>query len=298
MVFFEKIVPLQGESVVTIGNFDGFHLGHQRIVFSLREIARAHGLVSVILTFFPHPRVHLGHKIHLLSTDAQRREMLCRQDVDYIFFVPFASLIDLRAGDFIHDVLIGACRMRRLVVGEDFRFGRDRLGDIAFLRARAEAFGFVLAALPTLVVDGERVASSRIRRRLEAGDIDCANRLLGRPYFIDGTVEKGEGRGRKLGFPTINLRTENEILPTGVFQTVCRIGNDSWSAITHIGYRPTFAGSDKRVETHIPGFRGEIYGNKVRLSFFHKVRDEIAFADERLLSEQIARDIASLPFDK
>jgi riboflavin kinase/FMN adenylyltransferase len=290
-----RLERLAGPSAVAIGNFDGFHAGHRRIIETLATQAGSLGLTSVVLTFHPHPRVFFGHPIRLISTDAQRLESLKRQALDRLFFIDFADVVSRPAAAFVDDILLGCLDMKLLVVGGDFRFGHDREGDLSFLQRQA-AGRFTLIRAADVEIDGCRVASSLIRRQLAAGQVRAAARMLEKPYFIDGVVVHGAGRGRVLGFPTLNIASANAILPPGVFHTRVDISGRSHASVTNIGSHPTFAAPAAacRVETHIPGFRRTIYGKKIRLHFIDRIRDEKKFAGAGELAEQIRRDIASL----
>jgi riboflavin kinase/FMN adenylyltransferase len=297
MKFRTRLERTSGASVIAIGNFDGFHAGHKKIVESLFAVAGREGLRSVILTFHPHPRVYFQRPIRLISTDEQRLETLRRQRPDYLFFIDFAEVADCPAEAFVRDVLLGRLRMHTLIVGHDFRCGRGREGDLAFLRRQAAAAPFTIIQARTLRRDGLRIASSEIRKKLAAGAIAAANRLSGHPYAIEGVVERGAGRGTKLGFPTINISTANQILPSGVFRTQTVIGTTCWPSVTNIGSAPTFAADPSaplRIETHVPGFQRMIYGEKVTIRFIDKIRAEIKFDSGRSLAEQIRLDVASL----
>jgi len=295
-----RLERLSRPSAVAIGNFDGFHAGHRRVIETLAAEAGRRKLAAVVLTFHPHPRVFFGHAINLISTDAQRLECLKRQALDRLFFIDFADVVSCPARHFVGDILLDTLRASVLVVGGDFRFGRDREGDLATLRREA-AGRFALIQAPDVEIGDCRVASSLIRRQLAAGSVREAGLLLEKPYFIDGKVVRGAGRGRSLGFPTLNIASDNAILPPGVFHTRVDISGRAFPAVTNIGSAPTFdaAAAGKvsrqmRVETHVPGFQGMIYGRNVRLHFIAKIRDERKFASATALQEQIRRDIASL----
>jgi riboflavin kinase/FMN adenylyltransferase len=296
MKFRSRLEKLPGPSAVAIGNFDGFHAGHKKIIESLGKTACREKLLSVVLTFHPHPRLYFQHPIQLISTDRQRREILGRQRLDYLFFIAFSGVVDCPAHDFIRKILLKTLGMKILVIGEDFRFGRNREGDLAFLGRQAAKEHFAIVQEPSVEIDGCRVTSSLIRKKLSAGAIREANRMLVTPYYIDGIVEKGAGRGKKLGFPTINIASENRILPAGVFQTMTEINGRQFPSVTNIGCAPTFQApaAQLKVETHIPGFRRTVYGAKIRLHFLDKIREEREFASVEGLVEQIRRDIASL----
>ncbi len=297
MKFRTRLEKTSGASAVAIGNFDGFHAGHNKIIETLRTTARRDGLHSVILTFHPHPRVYFKQPIQLISTDRQRLEILRRQGPDYLFFIDFSSIADCPAAAFVERILLGTLQMKVLIIGHDFRFGRDREGDLAFLRERAAQAPFKIIRPRTLCSGGTRIASSIIRKKLAAGEIEAANRILGHPYAIEGVVEQGAGRGKKLGFPTLNISTANQILPSGVFHTQTVVGKKCWPSVTNVGSAPTFAddvSAPVKIETHIPGFRRMIYGENVTILFIRKIRPEIKFDSSRSLVDQIRLDVASL----
>lgn len=287
------LFSLPRDSVVTVGNFDGFHLGHQRIVGRAAAEAARSGLALVILTFSPHPRIHLGHNLHLIQTEVQRRESLRATAPDYLFVVPFARVVGLTAEAFIDEVLAGSFRARRVVVGEDFRFGRGRSGDRDFLAGHAAEIGLEVITVAPVTVAGERVSSSAIRHRLTAGDVAGAARLLGRPYALDGTVGRGAGRGRRLGFPTLNLETENRLLPPGVFFSRTGVAGREYDSLTHIGPAPTFH-AGPTIETHVLDFDRQVYGEPVRIELLDKLRDVREFASAAELVAQLQADVAGV----
>ncbi len=307
-----RLERLSGPSAVAIGNFDGFHAGHRRIIDTLAAEAGRHRLLAVALTFHPHPRIFFGQPVRLIHTDAQRLENLKRQALDRLFFIHFSVLASIPAAVFVNDVLLGRLQARRLVVGGDFRFGCGREGDLALLQREAAGRCAVIRA-PDVEIDGQRVASSLIRRQLTAGDVAAAGRMLERPYAIDGVVVRGAGRGTELGFPTMNIASDNDILPPGVFHTELEFassagvpgppagasagrGDRRLVSATFIGRAPAFTDPRRplRVETHVPGFQGRVYGRKVRLHFITRIREERKFPGPAELVEQIRRDIAAL----
>lgn len=296
MRFRSRLERVSVPSAVAIGNFDGFHAGHRRILETLVRKARRQGLCAVVLAFHPHPRAFFGQPIQLISTDAQRLETLKQLALDRLFFIDFAAVASLPPFAFVRTVLLDTLRLKALVVGDDFRFGCGRAGDLDSLARLAAAEGFALERVPGVEIDGARVTSSRIRKLLAAGAVDQAGRLLARPYFIDGVVVRGVGRGRQLGFPTMNIASANAILPSGVFRTRLDIAGRGHPSLTNIGRAPTFTDPQRplRVESHVPGFRGQVYGRNVRLHFIDKIRDEREFASAAELVEQIRRDISSL----
>jgi riboflavin kinase/FMN adenylyltransferase len=284
-------------SAVSIGNFDGFHLGHVRIIEELKEVARQRNLRSLVLTFSPHPKILFKRVSSLIHTDEQRKRILKAQGVDRVFFIDFREVSDLSAESFVKDFLIEKFSVEYIVVGRNFRFGKNRKGDIETLKQLSGKFGFTSLVIEPEYLDGVRISSSFIRSRLMAGEVEAANRMLGHPYCIDGMVIKGEKIGRELGFPTINIRTDNTILPEGVFKTKVKVGKTCYESVTNIGTRPTFRGEEKQgktVETHILGFSGKLYGQKVQVCFDCKIRNEIKFDSQKGLIEQIKKDIEKI----
>ncbi len=285
-------------SAVAIGNFDGFHLGHQKIIEGLKQVARENNLVSIILTFTPHPGIYFKREKQLINTDAQKKEILESLEVDHVIIINFAEVVDMSNERFLKDFLIDKFKMKHIVMGENFRFGKRREGDIGFLKQMADRWDFGLTVVKSVKLDRQRISSSYIREKLAAAQIEESNRMLGRRYFIDGAVVEGDKVGTELGFPTINLETDNILLPEGVFKTTVEIEGETFNSITYIGYRPTFSGKEKKVESHIFDFNREIYGKHVKIYFEKKLRDDMKFESKRSLINQIKKDIENLKVDK
>jgi riboflavin kinase / FMN adenylyltransferase len=296
-VRIERLAPLGWPSpAVTIGNFDGVHRGHQALVSAVVARARETGGVSVVLTFDPHPARVLGRggAPAALTTLDQKEELLALLGVDRLAVLPFdAALAALSPGAFAREVLQGALGARHVVVGESFRFGHGRAGDAAVLAALGAEIGFSVRALPPVLGEGSPVSSSRVRRVLALGDVRTARALLGRPYFVDGPVGRGDGRGRTIGVPTANLAPENEILPAqGVYAARCRVPDGSFRpAVVNLGHRPTFGGEHATVEAHLMDFDGDLYGARVRLEFHERLRGEQRFDGVPALVARIREDI-------
>jgi len=282
------------KSVIAIGNFDGFHRGHKKIIRNLKEIASRENLSSHILTFTPNPKQYFKKEKHLIFTEAQKKRVLEEQKVDRITFMNFIEISPLPARDFIKDFLLERFNTTYIVVGENFKFGRNRGGDIESLKELAGKFGFKLRIVEPEMIDGIRISSTKIRERLLTGKFEEAQRMLGRYYHIEGTITEGDKMGRELGFPTINVKTGNSLLPEGVFKTKVEIDNETFESITNIGRRPTFLGMEKRVESHIFEFDRIVYGKEVKIYFETKLRDEIKFKSKNNLIEQIKKDIENL----
>jgi riboflavin kinase/FMN adenylyltransferase len=284
-------------AAITIGNFDGVHRGHGALVAAAAAWARPRAGRIVALTFDPHPARQLDPRRapRTLTTLEQKHELLAGLGVQTLAVLPFTEAVASEPPEqFVREVLVGALEAKRVVVGEGFRFGHERRGDAALLRTLGAELGFEVEVVPPVLDDGRPISSSRVREALARGGAREAWALLGRPYFIDGQVVEGEGRGRRLGIPTANLETENEILPTrGVYASRCRLPDGAWvPAVANLGRRPTFGGTLPTVEAHLIGFEGELYGATVRLEFQARLRDERRFTGPDALVAQIREDVA------
>jgi riboflavin kinase/FMN adenylyltransferase len=297
-VRIERLSPLEWPSpAVTVGNFDGVHRGHQALVSAVVARARESGGVSVVLTFDPHPARVLGPGLTpaALTTLAQKEELLALLGVDRLAVLPFdPGVARLPPDAFAREVLHGAIGARHVVVGESFRFGHRREGDARSLAGVGEGLGFSVRALPPVLEQGWPVSSSRVREEIVRGDVRAARSLLGRPYFVDAPVVRGDGRGRTIGVPTANLVPENEILPArGVYAARCRVSAGAWhTAVVNLGHRPTFGGEHATVEAHLIDFEGDLYGARVRLEFHERLRGEQRFDGKEALVARIREDVA------
>lgn len=284
--------------VLAIGNFDGVHLGHAALIRRLAALAAEHRLAPMVLTFEPHPREFFAPDSApaRLSTVREKLELLADCGATQAMVCPFnARFAALSADEFVEQVLVQGCRVKHLIVGDDFRFGRGRSGDYAFLQQAASRFGFTVEAMGSVTLDGERVSSSGVRRALAVGDMEHAARLLGRPYIIDGQVSHGQKLGRQLGFATANLRIKHNPLPmTGVFAVeVSGLGDKPLLGVANLGVRPTVGGSRPLLEVHLFDFNRDIYGAHISVRFVHKLRDEQRFPNFDALKAQIAADAAA-----
>ncbi len=282
-------------SAAAIGNFDGLHLGHQKILRRLVEKANQQGLDSIVLTFSPHPEKVLGRgRVAMIQTLSQRLAGFQAFGIDGALVVPFSRAFSLLPGEeFIKEIIIRRLAARVIVVGENFRFGRNRQGDIRDLQRFGQYMDFSVHPVSPVCRGGEAVSSSRIRNLLSAGEIVRANTLLGRPYEIEGRVIRGSCRGRALGIPTANMETVNEIVPPGVFVTRTELGGGVYSSLTNVGVRPTFGERKRQIESWLFDFDGQIYRRKIRLRFLKKIRDERKFDSSPDLVRQIQKDIRS-----
>jgi riboflavin kinase/FMN adenylyltransferase len=280
---------------VAIGNFDGVHRGHAALVRAAAR-ARAAGGCVVALTFDPHPsRLVVPERAPAtLTTLAQKKELLEALGVEKLAVLPFThELSVMSAQEFARQALVGALEATSVIVGENFRFGRDREGDVGRLKTLGADLGFDVEVVEPVLHDGRPVSSSRVREALGRGAVEEAEALLGHPFFVDGVVVEGERRGRTLGFPTANLQTENETLPSsGVYAVRCRVSTGEWvPGVANLGHRPTFGGTGPSVEAHLIGFDADLYGSRLRLEFEARLRDEQRFPGPEALVEQIRKDV-------
>lgn len=283
--------------VLALGNFDGLHRGHTKIIERVRRVATERSATAVVMTFDPHPPrvVRPDRAPPLLMTKAQRIEALERAGVDGVAVVRFTpELSHWDPETFVRTVLAEWLRVSEVWVGGNFLFGRDRAGNFSMLRSLGVRYGFRAEKIDPVRYKEFVVSSTRIRRLISEGRVDEAGALLGHPYAIEGTVVTGDHRGREIGFPTANLATENELIPPhGVYATTVRLDGVIYPSVTNIGVRPTF-GDEGRVvvETHVLGADLDLYGRSIALGFVQRVRDERRFASVEQLQAQIAADVA------
>ncbi|MBX3661788.1 MAG: bifunctional riboflavin kinase/FAD synthetase [Burkholderiales bacterium] len=284
---------------LTIGNFDGVHLGHQAMLAKLRAAAAARGLPACVMTFEPHPREFFApdQAPVRLTSMREKLELLAAHGVERTLVLRFNfALAQVTAQDFIERILVRGLGARWLQVGDDFRFGARRAGDLPMLRAQAAQHGYEVEGMATVELDGARVSSTAVRDALAAGDVEKAARLLGRPYSISGRVTGGDGLGRKLGFPTANVQMKHNRPPlTGIFAVELRRRDGRpLQGVASLGVRPTVKaqGAAPVLEVFIFDFQEDIYGELVRVDFLHKFRDEAKYVDLETLKAQIARDVA------
>ena len=297
-VFRDTREGVNAPVALTIGNFDGVHLGHQAMLQRLREAARLHGVSAAVLTFEPHPRELFtpASAPARLTSIREKLELLRDQKIDQVhvarFNRAFAAITPQR---FIDELLVTHLNIRWLLVGDDFRFGAQRGGDLALLQQASEHVGFALESIDSVEVAGERVSSTGVRDALANGDFQRAARLLGRPYCISGRVAHGKKLGRELGFPTANIALKRKRAPLNGIYAVKLHGIQSapLPAVASLGVRPTVMdGAVPVLEIHVLDFNDDIYGRRVSVEFLHKLRDEEKYPDLESLRKQIAVDVA------
>ncbi len=280
--------------VLALGNFDGLHRGHLKIIERVRRGAAEHGGTPMAMTFDPHPpRVLRPDKApKLLMTKSQRLESLHSAGISCVAVVRFTrELSEWDPEMFIRTVLVDWLRVSEVWVGANFLFGHGRSGNFTVLRTLGQHYGFRADKIDPVRYKDFVVSSTRIRRLVSEGRVDEAGALLGHPYFVDGTVVAGRRRGREIGFPTANLQTANELIPPhGVYATTTTIDGVVHAGITNVGVRPTFGEGELTVETHLLSYSDDLYGRSVRLGFVQRIRDERQFPDVDALREQIEAD--------
>ena len=299
MIIFRKLDEIQGKlpnAVVTIGNFDGVHLGHREIFRRVRKSASDRNGVSVVISFVPHPLKLLPSRkqLRLITTYAEKESLIGASGVDYLLLIPFThDFAAISATDFVREVLVGRVGMKKLIIGYDYAFGRNREGSVALLRQLGKDLEFEVEVLEP-IGDGETVYSSTgIREMIGQGNVREVVSLLGRHFSVCGRVVHGHHRGKGLGFPTANLETENELIPrSGVYAVKVNVGGIIYDGACNIGSNPTFDDKGNSIEVFIFDFCGEIYGRDLCLFFIERIRDEQRFPDAAALQKAIQSDVS------
>src|SRR5689334_17391860 len=292
-----QLPPDFGPCSLTIGNFDGVHVGHQHIMRRVTQVAREQALKHAVLTFEPHPAklVAPSRAPKLLTTLDQRCELMEAQGIEHILILPFTpDVAKLSPEEFVKQILVDKLRTRVVLVGDNFRFGTRAAGDANVLRELGAKYGFVTEVVGAVSIRGQVVSSTGIRSRVESGSVSKVCRMLGRYYALEGRVVHGHGIGAKRTVPTLNLETGAEVLPaTGVYITRTHDLNAArqWPSITNIGYRPTFGGTDLSIETFLLSPLEGATPDEIRVELLRRVRDERKFESAEALKAQILRDV-------
>jgi len=280
--------------VITLGNFDGIHLGHQKILKNVVTRARTLGAPALVYTFDPHPlKVVAPEKCPpLILSMEDKKALMEAAGVDYLVLASFTrALAAMAPEDFAKKVIAGALKAREVLVGENFSFGRGRSGSVERLKELGQDLGFSVEAVPPCRSGGSVGSSSRIWALITPGEVRKASTLLGRAYFLRGRVVRGEAMGRKLGFPTANIEPSSELVPgNGVYAAIARIKGSPHRAMVNIGTRPTFNGCHRTIEVHVLNFGENIYGREISVEFIRRLRDEKAFSDREALIRQMEKD--------
>jgi len=286
-----------GKTVVTIGNFDGIHLGHREIFRRVRRAAAAIHGVSVVITFVPHPLKVIPNpkkQICLINTYAEKENLISASGIDYLVAIPFTKeFAGLSAREFVTDVLVKRLGVSRLIIGYDYSFGRAREGKVAMLAEMGSELGFTVEVLEPIGHDGEAYSSTQVRKMIKSGEVAGVVPLLGRQYSLSGIVVSGHHRGSGLGFPTANIRTEKELIPkSGVYAVKVKLDNTLYDGACNIGSNPTFGNEETSIEVFLFDFTGDLYGRELRFYFIARIRDERRFPDPEALRLAIAGDVA------
>lgn len=292
----ENFVAPDSGAAVTIGTFDGLHLGHQALLGRLKDLGSQHQLPTVAVTFDRHPMETVAPQNvpPLLLTARNRAERIAWSGVNRVLVLRFdEELANMEAEDFVREILLERVRARHIVVGQNFRFGRRRAGGPSLLASMGPELGFSVDVLPPQVVDDQPVSSTSVRQCLLAGDVVRAARMLGIFYYVRGEVVHGDARGRKIGYPTANVVTPpNLLLPAnGVYAVNIHLDDITMRGAANIGIRPTIGGSGRHLEVHIVGYNGDLYGQILKVRFLARLRDERKFASLDDLVRQIHRDV-------
>ena len=286
----------EDKTVVTIGTFDGVHIGHQKIVLHLIETAKANGLKSAILTFFPHPRMVLQKdtNIKLINTVEERHDILESLGIDYLFIKKFTHEFSrMSAEDFVKQFLIDKLQAKKIIIGYDHRFGRNRNADISDLKKFGQKYDFDVEEIPAQDIDEVSVSSTKIRKALIDGNIKKANKYLGYNFIITGLIIKGKGLGKELGFPTANLKVEEDykLIPKqGSYIVKSVIDNDLVFGMMNIGVNPTVDGKKQSIEVHFFDFKKSIYNTKIKVELLGRLREEKKFDSLEQLKNQLEKD--------
>ncbi|MCB1168946.1 MAG: bifunctional riboflavin kinase/FAD synthetase [Leptospiraceae bacterium] len=293
----DGFVPFWERASLTLGVFDGMHRGHQKIIQRVQKRSKKARHARILLTYHPHPDIVLGKRDSLrgaeLFTYEEKLALFQRFSLDVVVFMPFTKeLASMTALRYLREILLGKLRARNIVIGYDQCFGRGRKGNYEFLKLMSKKYDFEVDRIEAVKSKGEIISTSRIRREIQAGNVAEANRLLGHDYFLTGTVVRGFQRGESIGYPTANLDVaETKLIPgEGVYGAVCEWGGQHYRAMVNIGKNPTFQNEQMTIEANILDFKGDLYGETLRLYFLHRLREELAFASVNELVDQLGRD--------
>ena len=287
---------LTNQTVITIGTFDGVHMGHRKILERLINNAKNTGLKSTVLTFFPHPRMVLQKDtdIKLLNTIEEKIQIMEGLGLDYLVIHPFTKAFSrLSATDFVRDILVNSLKAKKIIIGYDHRFGRNRNANIQDLIAFGNTLNFEVEEIPAQEIDDVSVSSTKIRNALMEGDVATANSYLSYAYMLTGTIKKGKGLGKQFGFPTANLHIpENyKLIPkNGAYVVKSTLNGKKYFGMMNIGYNPTVSGTEKSIEVNFFEFDGNLYDQKIQVKILHRIRDEHKFNSVEELREQLKKD--------
>lgn len=298
IIYGHEAIPstLHG-AYVTIGNFDGVHMGHQYIFKKLRSEARAAGSPSVVITFDPHPKMIIHPErtpFYLISTPQEKIDLIQKLGIDALIIIPFSlEFAQTTATEFVCGILWEKLRLKKIFIGHDYSFGRGKEGNETFLKEFGDKLGFSVEVINAYNIGNIIISSTKIRNTLLAGDVKTAAALLGRPYNLGGTVVEGHHRGEGLGFPTANIEPTKVLIPSeGVYAAFGSLEGKTYRAVLNIGLNPTFGDEKLTIEVFLLDFHDRIYGKYLEVFFIDKLRDEIKFSGPEALIQQIKHDVA------
>ncbi len=294
-IYTPKDFPLPFETVITIGSFDGIHLGHKILFEETKNLARLLNVKSAIVSFDPHPRMVLFPESNLkfLTTFEEKLYLLSQLKIENLILIPFTKTLSELSHDlFVQEYIVDKLKTKGIIVGFNFRFGKSRKGDVDYLNKVAKKYNFIVKVIPPVMLNGIIISSSTIRNLIETGQIEPANELLGRPYFIMGKVIKGKGRGKDLGYPTANMEVSPFKLlpPAGVYAVWVILNGEKLKGALNIGKRPTFGEKETSIEVHIFNFNKDIYGETLKIELIKRIREERKFSSIEELKKQIKKD--------
>jgi riboflavin kinase/FMN adenylyltransferase len=292
-----KVAPEFKDAIITIGNFDGIHIGHRQIMTRLVSEARQKNRKAVVMTFDPHPKMvlHPDYKpFYLITTVEEKVNLLEELGVDAIIFIPFSrEFARMSAESFVRDLLWEKLQVHKIFIGHNYRFGNDKKGNDEYLKAFGKTLGFDVEVISAVTVDGMDVSSTRTRDAILVGWVKEAAKMLGRPYNLRGMVVAGYRRGEGLGFPTANIEPEKVLVPLrGVYAVNAEIDGGLYQGVLNIGFNPTFGNDKLSIEMHILDFNKDIYGKTVNVLFVDRIRDEVKFTGPDALIAQIEQDVS------
>ena len=299
MKVFKELADITPEFMggyVTIGNFDGVHRGHVPLFKKISHQAKAENRKSVVITFDPHPKKILNPEIkpfYLITTIEEKIRLIEQQGIDAVLIIPFSlEFSSITSEEFIRQILWDKLRIRKIFIGHDYTFGKNRQGNETFLKTFGKKLGFEVAVINAVTLGVEAISSTRLRFAILGGDVKTAAALLGRPYNISGIVIEGKKRGRLLGFPTANIKPDKELMPArGVYAVTVQFDERQYRGVLNIGLNPTFADVALSMEVYLIDFNENIYGKRLNVCFIDRIRDEVKFDGPEQLIEQIKRDI-------
>lgn len=299
MTFLEyiKSIEIKRDTVVTMGNFDGLHLGHMQLIKKAVLIGNRENLESIAFTYDIHPLSFLYSKsVHLLMSNQDKENILISRGIDRVLHVPFdEQLRNMTSEEFCDVILIDKLRVKHLVMGADAKFGKEKQ-DIYTIKQYCENRGIKVHIIPLLIMDDKRISSSHIRKLVEHGDIETANRYLGRLFSVEGIVVHGKKLGRKIGYPTANINVDSDkaVPAKGVYETEVDVDGNIFIGATNVGNNPTVNDKTLRVESYLVGFEGDLYGKTIKIRFIRRLRDEIKFDSVDKLVEQMSKDVKNI----